>query len=536
MSLVANWLRENTRVYYRNATAVRDFRVQLRGNRAVMLWAVYLLILIAFGMFTYNEAASRQEMSVVEAQASLQSFYSSVMTLLTTMIILIAPALSATAVISERQRRSLDLLFSAPVSAKYYLVGKLISSYRYIWMLLVLSLPITAACVVLGGAIWSEVLASYALMSLHGLIFTTIALLFSTLAQKPAGAVVWAYLGVACYIILVSMIAIPMTFRPMMMGGMQTNELPFVVCLSPYSFTRVASSYTDLFGYHVPNWALAGIFSLVVIKLILLGAASVLSPFGSPETKSLRIHGLIYTFLLVFWVSISMGAAMGVLAPVISSAASGGMGGSYSPPDYELYFSRMFVGIMLLFTVVMPVISCYGTELEKRFWPDGIFNIKRILVATPSGGLPYLAALVLAGAGGVAFYGLWAPQVLGVRFAAYVFYTLALFFACWSIGRLTSAMNNGLRYARTLHFTILVLLLAIPVPFFSIADPYGYGSKTSSIWDLYILRPLFNDGDKTALAMIYGTLLIIAGLFILKGSESLAKAKYLRAGIEYERA
>jgi ABC-type transport system involved in multi-copper enzyme maturation permease subunit len=535
MSLVANWLRENIRVYVGNATAVRDFRVQLRGNRAVMLWAVYLLVLIGFGMFTYNEAASRQEMSVVEAQASLQSFYTSVMGLLTTMVILIAPALSATAVIAERQRQSLDLIFSAPVSAKYYLVGKLISSYRYIWMLLVLSLPVIAACVVLGGAVWSEVLASYALMSLQGLMFTTIALLFSTLAQKPVGAVVWAYIGVVCYTIVVGAFAAPLAMRPMMMMGRITDggELPFVVCLSPYTFMRVASSYTVLFEYHVPNWALTAIFTLFLTKLILLGAASVLSPFGSPETKSLRIHGLIYIFLFVFWASISMGAAVGVLAPALSGGARA-MGSTYTPPDYEMFFSRMFVGVMLVFVVVTPVISCYGTDLEKRFWPDGVFNIRRFLVATPAGGLPYLIALVLAGAGGVLFYGLWAPQVVGVRFLAYVFFTLALFFAGWSVGRLTSAMNNGLRYARTLHFTILVLVLAVPLPFLTIADPWGFGGKTTSIWDLYVLRPLFTDGDKTTLAMIYGTLLIIVGLVILNGSESMAKARYLRAGVQYE--
>src|SRR3954454_12638649 len=102
----AVWARENLNVYFRNATAVRDYRVQLRGNRAVILWAVYLIVLIGFGMLTYSAAASQQQMSVVEAQRSLNNFYNQVMYLLSAVMVLIAPALTATAVIAERQRKS----------------------------------------------------------------------------------------------------------------------------------------------------------------------------------------------------------------------------------------------------------------------------------------------------------------------------------------------------------------------------------------------------------------------------------------------
>src|ERR1044072_9677517 len=113
-------------------------------------------------------------MSMTDAQHPLKGFYNKIIYLLSTVMWLVAPALTATAIVSERQRKSLDLVFSAPVSPKYYLVGKMLSSYRYVWMLLVLSLPVTAACVVLGGAVWSEGLAAYGLLSLPGVIYTAI--------------------------------------------------------------------------------------------------------------------------------------------------------------------------------------------------------------------------------------------------------------------------------------------------------------------------------------------------------------------------
>jgi hypothetical protein len=145
-----------------NASSMRDFRVQLRGSRSVLLFGAYLLSLITIALLVYSSAIRNgTSVSIVEAQSSLQSFYATVIGLLGGMICLVTPALCATSILTERQRKSLDLVFSAPVSPKYYLVGKMLSSYRYIWMLLVLSLPVTAACVVLGGATWRDVLLGY---------------------------------------------------------------------------------------------------------------------------------------------------------------------------------------------------------------------------------------------------------------------------------------------------------------------------------------------------------------------------------------
>lgn len=528
------WVRDAVGVYIGNATAVRDYRVQLRGNRAVLLWALYLFVLIAFGLFTYSEAARYEQMSIVEAQGRLQGFYEQIVYLLTTMIALIAPALSATAIVSERQRRSLDLVFSAPVSPKYYLVGKLISSYRYIWMLLVLSLPVTSACVVLGGALWYEVLATYALLSLQGLVYTAIALVFSSLAQKPVGAIIWSYVGVIGYMALAGMIAGPLMIRPTVVsymggGSVSLNELPFLVTLVPYLSTQTATSITIIAGYHVPNWILAIFATLVIVRIFLAGAGSALSPFGSTETKSLRIHGLIYMFLLSVGLSAALGSTLSLTVGPMTSSVYPSTGFS---PDPEMYFSREFLtAILAPLLIAAPFVTCYGVDLEKKFWPDGLVRPRKMLTGVPSGGLPYLLALALSAAAGTVAYSYWFPQIMGVRFFVYVAYGLSLVFAAWSIGRLTSAMNNGLRYARTLQFTGMLLALVLPLPFLAISDSWGYSQSDLSLWDFYVLRPLFSDGDKAAHAAVYAVLLIAIGIGLTVWSEKLARSKYQKMGL-----
>jgi len=484
-------------------------------------------------MFTYYGAASQDRISVVQAQRSLQSLYGAIMVLLGIMIALIAPALTATAVVAERQRKSLDLVFSAPVSPKYYLVGKLISSYRYVWMLLVLSLPVTAACVVLGGASWSEVLVSYLLMSIHGLIYSTIGLLFSTLARKPMGAIVWSYLTVFCvyWPLSAALGAMP---DAMLMGprGASINELPFVVCLNPFTIQNSAPTYTVISGYHVPNWLLTAGVVLLFSKIMLLGAASVLSSYGSAETKSLRIHGLIYASIASFGMAVSLGSALSMVGSFTTSATAGTPSApSFSP---ELQFSRAFVLLLSTLAVVLPFITCYGTDLEKKFWPDGLFDLRRVFMATPSGGLPYIFALSLSVAGGMACYRLINAAFVGSIFLEYVFYGIALAFFCWSLGRLTSSLNNGLRYARTLQLTLIIFVFVLPIPFLYIADPFGAGSTEFSIWDLYLLRPVFSSNDRSTHAAVLGIVFLVVGLVVAKWSEAIAKRKYRRAGLSYD--
>src|SRR2546423_6633937 len=106
MATVRDWAQENFSVYWDNATSRRDFRAQLRGNRAVILWTVYLLALIGLGMWVYDDTLHRGQYSIVQAQQSLQTFYQTVMGLLGGMVTLVAPALAATAIVVEKERRS----------------------------------------------------------------------------------------------------------------------------------------------------------------------------------------------------------------------------------------------------------------------------------------------------------------------------------------------------------------------------------------------------------------------------------------------
>lgn len=516
--MIGTWLRGNLSCYFGNAATMRDFRVQLRGTRAILLWAFYLLVLIGFTMIVYSGSSNGSQSSIVAAQRTLREFYQSVMILLAVMINLISPALTAGSIVMERQRRSLDLVFSAPVTPKYYLVGKMLSSYRYVWMLLILSLPVTSACVVLGGATWSDVIAAYIILSFNALIYTAIALLLSTLSRQPVAAIVWSYVAAIGYSFFTAGIAGSSAIASITGMGGRTLEAPFLVTLNPYFVVQGAPTFTTMFGKEIPNWVLGGIAAVLFSKILLLAAGSAMSNFGAAETKSLRVHGLIYSFLtaaLITYSTSSIWAMAGTMgrSPATSAAA-------YSA-SWHYAIDLMFGWLTAPLVVFVTFLTCYGSDAERKYWSDGVLRIRNILTGTPSGGLPFLLAMVGALYVGIVFVN--SQLSTSGPSLAILFWAISFWAFMWSLGRFASSFNLGLRAARSLHFTLMMALIALPVPFFSAMG--AFSSSNAGIWDLYILRPLIGSEDNRSLALVYGMMMLAGTLLVTYTAETNASRK-----------
>ena len=488
-SAIGAWMVANRDVYIGNATAMRDFRVQLRGNRSVLLFGLYLFVLIGVALIVYSSTSGMSGMSgvtIVDAQSHLKQFYETTMGLLGLTVCIVAPGLTATSIVAERQRQSIDLVFSAPVTPKYYLVGKMISSFRYTWMLLVLSLPVTAASVVLGGASWADVLVAYILLSLQGLILTAFALLMSAVSPKPVGAIIWSYAASLLYNIgayAASSTALA-TLR-YGRGGGAGSEAPCFVALSPWTVGEAARTYMTLGGHQVPNWLIMAVVSLLIVKICLLGAGALLSPSGGKEVVGLRIHALLYTATLSGIAGWMAWEYLCHIAP--TSFSSSGIGSVTGSAICGIMVSWVAMPIFLF----MPFVGCFGFDRERRYMPNGVFSIRHLLDGTPAGGFPFLLSMLLCLFGGFAFGG-WYHMRIGVSFDFWIFaiYSFTLWFFFWSLARLVSSLVNNLKTSRVLVFSGFMFLVVMPYPFLLAVAGIDLDINKMSLWDLYILEPI----------------------------------------------
>ena len=94
------WAKESFRTYVGNATAVRDYRSQIRGNRALVLLTLYLTLLLLltgmiYTMSTGYMSSGYNDGSISYVQYQLSQFYNYILMLLAGFIAFVTPALSA---------------------------------------------------------------------------------------------------------------------------------------------------------------------------------------------------------------------------------------------------------------------------------------------------------------------------------------------------------------------------------------------------------------------------------------------------------
>lgn len=477
------------------------------------MWAAYLGLLILFVVLAYANVVSQGAMSVAQVQTELKSFYVMVMSMLEIVVGLVGPVLVAMSIQAERQRLSLELIMTAPVSPKYFLVGKVVSGYRYIVMLLFLSLPITAAAVVLGGVTWSEVLISYALIAAHGLLYIAISLPIAILCNKVVTTVVYSY--IACWGIgLFSSLSVVSMFS--FGGGMGMDiDVPFWMLIFPMGFAYGASSVTEIFGVGVPGWILAVATILAFTKLFVLAAGSAMTRAGSKETMSLRIHGLVYT----------LGFSLLILIPTVRSAA--GFAG-------EQELAIVIATLTIPFILIAPNLSTWSLIDGKKWLPNTPVSFRGAIRGTPDGGLVYFLMLLscIFVAAGVAFF--LSTGVSIDTMAIYLFWIAATWTFFWSMGWLLSSfVKTGIGTARKSHlaFTIITALMPWPVlAIISAAMPYG-----TDVWVIYPLVALkYQPNDIYIVFLMAAEFSVFAAIAIIWGERRRKKSVSLNSGANDE--
>ena len=494
MKGVAEWARVQRRVYFGNATSVRDFRAQLRGNRPILFWSIYLGLLILFVVLAYSNIVAQGQQSVTVVQTSLNSFYKSILWMLEVMVALVAPVIVAMSIQSEVQRKSYDLIATSPVTPKYYLIGKVLSGYRYVLMLIFLSLPVTAAAVVLGGATYGEVFISYFMIAMHGLLYIAISLPIAVISTKVVPAVIYSYVACWGFALFASAGAIEYMSRSMWMGGAQ-EEAPFYALLTPAMIETPVDAHTSLGQFSIPNWILATAVILVIVRFMVVGAGSAMTRRGSKETVSLRIHGLVLAAILTGIAALSQFGAMSMIGAMSGSSGSG------DAQALCIFFT--VVSLPLIFA--LPNLSTWSYVDEHKHKPSGIFDVRQILSGAPEGGLPYLFALLAtmfaAGSGVLVYFG---GTIDAVSIVYFVWLSGCWVFI-WAMGWLVSSFTRtGTGTAKKSHIASTVVIGLLPWPFLSIVTATS-GADWFEVFRIYPFAGfLYNAGDiDTVVFMVF---------------------------------
>jgi ABC-type transport system involved in multi-copper enzyme maturation permease subunit len=184
-----------------SAVGVKELRGRMRGRRAFVVLTLYLLLLAGFA-WMYELILERQYNtgfggSAAYASAAIgQELFAGLMMLVTLLVVLLAPAFTAGAISLEREKQTLDLLVTTPISSLSIVIGKLLSALTYVFVLIGASVPMTAMVFVFGGVAPDDVIRGYIVLVATAFGLGAFGLFCSSLVRRTQAATVITTFGV----------------------------------------------------------------------------------------------------------------------------------------------------------------------------------------------------------------------------------------------------------------------------------------------------------------------------------------------------
>jgi ABC-type transport system involved in multi-copper enzyme maturation permease subunit len=224
----------------------KELRVSARRRRSYLLRVAYLAGLVAVLAFLWwshvgprgpTTARTVSMMAVVGRDVT-----QAVLTFQFLVLPLLAGLMTATSLVEEVRRRTLEPLLATPVTDLEIIVGKLAGRLLPLGLLVAISLPVLIVVRALGGVPWSVVVAATGITLTACLAMGSLGMMVSTYARKMYSAVlIVIVLPAAICLLFWSLIAFGVLVSVFCLFG---NALPF---MKIYQSTAIALGTCDPF-------------------------------------------------------------------------------------------------------------------------------------------------------------------------------------------------------------------------------------------------------------------------------------------------
>lgn len=148
----------------------------------MLLFLGGLLLVVQLNWSTFT--SHWRENQEIEIAWGARNFFYSLANGHLLLILFIMPFLLAPAIVEEREKKTLDLLVSSPISIFHLVFAKLISPLLYIFLLMTGALPVLALCYLGGGLGLADIAYTYLLFLATAVLYSCLGLFCSTLRPR----------------------------------------------------------------------------------------------------------------------------------------------------------------------------------------------------------------------------------------------------------------------------------------------------------------------------------------------------------------
>jgi len=174
------------------AVSVKELRGRMRGRRAFVMLTIHLIAVAGFAFFVETIAVQSTSSFGSGSQAADigRALFDALLFFMTVVVLILAPASTSGAISLEREKQTLDMLVTTPVSSLAIVLGKLFAALGWMALLLLASVPVMALVFMFGGVGPEDVLRAYVVLGATAILFGTLGLFISALLKRTQAATV----------------------------------------------------------------------------------------------------------------------------------------------------------------------------------------------------------------------------------------------------------------------------------------------------------------------------------------------------------
>ena len=244
-----------------NPVFMRGIKSRMRGVRAPILISIYLAVIAGIFALVYmsSDTADNGYYGPAARVAPVSTelvgkLYLALVIILFAMIALMVPALNAGTISSERERQTLDLLLSSPLSARKIVSGNLLSCMSFVAFLLVLAMPVFAIVFLFGTLSMKNILLLFLYMMICAYACASVAMFFSCMVKKTFLATILSYTILLLFVVVTLLVGYNIYAKGMADinytpygSEPETLQLPFVWKINPI-ISLIGLGSSDLSG------------------------------------------------------------------------------------------------------------------------------------------------------------------------------------------------------------------------------------------------------------------------------------------------
>jgi hypothetical protein len=180
---------------------IRELRGRMRGKRAFFFLTFYLTLLGGILWLALRSTEETGGLTATEAMNLGRGIFGGVLMIETLVVIALAPAYTAGAITSEREKQTYDLLAVTPISSLSLVLGKLLSGLSYLALIVFASFPIACFAFLFGGIDPIDIVRGYIVLVAAGLAIGSIGIWCSAAMSRTQTATIAALIVTAALVV-----------------------------------------------------------------------------------------------------------------------------------------------------------------------------------------------------------------------------------------------------------------------------------------------------------------------------------------------